>query len=470
MLGTDPVPAPSPSTRWRRTACATGVGVAVLGAFALPAAAVAAPASSGTPVVDLSPASDEYGFELGDLGDTFTAPDVPSDGAVRIELPDGVTLMPGGLSAHLSVFDEETGEDVERWWAGETPGFDVEYVDGTLAEPVPTASTTTVTVPPTASPSPSTVTLEAATSEPVATAPVAVADEDLPAAEPYVAIQLPMDELKETDTVLLTVTGFLVDAVDGEDPFNAYYELDANPGSAADEPLVLTPGLIAGSWQETDVVVAPGDDVEVRLPATSSLRALGLDALTEDGFVAVPADLFAVMGGEEDLTEMSGLVHAAERGGASAVAERLAAADEAADEDPADEEDWEGWEDPTIDVDAAGDRATVTFPADAPEGTWDLLFFDLTDDGTVVVADATVEVVAPEPAAEAPSTPAPTATVTAPATNPGLRSNTGWDEAAVQGQAGSPVSPLRVLLGAVLLTVAGATGVRLRGAVRRARG
>ncbi|MEJ5915839.1 hypothetical protein [Pseudokineococcus sp. 1T1Z-3] len=218
--------------------------------------------------------------------------------------------------------------------------------------------------------------------------------------------------------------------------------LDTEPDETFTGPLVLQGVGVAGGFLPDPVVLEPGDDLELQLPADGLVRSLGLDL--RDAEITL-VDLEAVLDEPAGVDDPAGLAGLGVAG--------LAAVSEDETDDGSD-----GLVDLEVTVSGDGATASVVLPEGAEPGDYglDVTFLDppLEDleagdlSGLDLVASVSADVeltAAPEPV--------PTVTVTAapPAQNPGLRSNTGVE--------GGGVDSRLVAGGAALLALAGGAGV-----------
>lgn len=255
-----------------------------------------------------------------------------------------------------------------------------------------------------------------------------------------VDVTVPVDDpaLADVDEAYLVVEGVVVDLLATPSPVAV--PLDLVPVGEAD-PAVVETGLGFLGGLDEELELQAGEDFAVELPDEGFLRDAGVPSL--DGLFV----LFASLEGVELEAELRGL----------AVEDLLSSAIGTTDPTTLADEDGEAFEDLPL-VEADGSTATVTLSEDQPEGPYVAFFVNFSDDGADVVLSALAEVAAARPAPTPTPTetgapvPAPTATATTPPRrNPGLRSNTGVETAAVPGSTDGQL----VGAGAVLLVLGG---------------
>ncbi|MEJ5944581.1 hypothetical protein WDZ17_04655 [Pseudokineococcus basanitobsidens] len=424
-----------------RRAASTGLGALA----ATTALALAAPsASAATSEIVLDPAAEEVFLSLSayptssDLQESADYAPVPTSGEVTIALPS-LARASGDLSAgvyELDAYEQAAGDDD--------------------LEPIATTET-----------APDDFT-------------VAPGEDGASSVDVVLPVEL-FDDL-QVDEVVVLVDGVQVDGFTEGPVLDFAVEATPSASSGRDDvvPLELAADLFAVAALEDTLEATAGAPFDLALPEESSFTALGVTSLEDAALSLYPlgdGDDFAWV--SEVGTDAGAAVAASPSGAAAAAAlaegadavtavEAAAAAPVAATD--ADDIDYEDLE-PDVEVSDDGRTAQVTPSADLPEGDYllELLLPSTTDDAvlTVVFGDVELAAAAPEPTPTVTVTqPAPTTTVTAapPRQNPGLRSNTGVEDAAP----GLPDGGL-VLLGSGMLAVAGATGAAAARSSRRAR-
>ncbi|ROP26592.1 hypothetical protein [Pseudokineococcus lusitanus] len=415
----------SRSTSRRRAA---GIGVGALAAVVL-----AAPSAlAATDEVVLDPVEGSVVAEVAALSFTEDEEEglvslddvvsVPASGAVSIELTAGLSAVDGEVTAGLV-----DAEEYDRSLYADDPVLPEPFLDGLAVQVVEAAGVTTVEV----------------------------------------TIPLEDDLLADVDETYLVVDGVVVDLLDATSPL--LVALDLFPAAEDDPAVVQTTLTFYGELDDDPIEARAGEDFTVSLPPEGLLPSLGVETLDDLGVFLFPLDELEQLGVEPGdvlgAEELAGLGDAAAASGSadlSALSEIAeGAAGSAVEEDVDDAEPLVGF--PL--VEGAGTTASVTLAAEEEAGSYGVIFVAYGDTAPVVLtAEAEVAAAAvepaptPEPTATAAPVPTPTAT-TPPRQNPGLRSNTGVETAAVPGLSDGQLAGLGGGLLA-LGTVAGVAVVR----------
>jgi len=273
-----------------------------------------------------------------------------------------------------------------------------------------------------------------------------------------VDVTVPVDDegLVDVDEVVLVLDGVVVDVLGTTT--SVAVPLDLVPAGEEDPAQVVTSLTLAGEVEGPLELVA-GESFEVTLPDPGLLTSAGITSLDELVVVLLSGEDFA------DLP-VDDLSAAGAGGGAGAGA--LSALAEGDDGEEQLEEPLDGF--PLVEPD--GTTATVTLADDQVAGPGVIAFAVPFGDTGVVALGAEAEVAAaavepaptPEPTATAAPVPTPTAT-TPPRRNPGLRSNTGVETAAVPGLSDGQLAGL----GGGLLALGTVAGVAVVRTQRRSR-
>lgn len=412
---------------------ATGIGVGALAALVLAAPSAVADTGTvvlepleGTVVGDVSAYSVTEGEDFFSISDTVS---VPASGEVGIELASGLAAVDGEVTAGL--VDQEA---YDRFTFGEDSDLPDAFLDDLDVEVVDDGAVTTVGV----------------------------------------TVPLEDPSLAEVDEVYLVVDGVEVELLGETTPF--VVALDLFP-AGEDDPAVVQTDLTFYGELPDPLELRAGEAFTATLPeADGLLPGAGIETLDDLAVLLFPLDDLEELGVEPGdvlgAEELTGLAEAgaATDAGAGAALTALATGDRRSVVE--DEDEGEAFDGLPL-VQGDGRSATVTLAEEQEAGSYGVLFIAYGDETSVVLsaeAEVAAAAVEPEPAPEPTETaapaPTPTVTVTAPPRqNPGLRSNTGVETAAVPGLSDGQLAGL----GGGLLALGTVAGVAVVRTQRRSR-